>query len=59
MTETLENLFAEAVRESKPQTILISDPAKIAEITSRGKCRDRLPFWTRLGTSILLYKDSK
>ena len=59
MTETLENLFAEALRESKPQTILISDPVKIAEITSHGKYREHLPFWTRLGTSILLYKDSK
>lgn len=56
MTETLENLLAEALTEAKPQTTLISDPAQIEKIIARGKWREHLPHWERLGTSVVLYK---
>lgn len=56
MTETLENLLVEALTKAKPQTTLISNPAQIEEIIIRGKWREHLPHWERLGTSLVLYK---
>jgi hypothetical protein len=53
--DELEALAATIKVQLKPKAILISDPVQVAALIAQGKYREHLPFWTRLGTSLILY----